>query len=290
MSAQDDRFVQRLSATLTGVRNARTTLASEETERAHWASLAESEQEDVRLLAEKLHQAGVALLTRHDSLWPADLEDLPSPPPFLFARGDLSLLQQTVIGMCGSRSASERGLRAARTAGREAARNGMHIISGYAKGVDTETHLAALEEGAGTVVVLAEGINHFRIKRDFKQANVSLDRLLVLSQFAPGQRWTAGGAMTRNGIICALGKALVVIEAGEKGGTLNAGRQAIGIGRPVLALQFGDEGDADTPVGNQLLFREGARPVRSTGELRQCISALRSTSKVRSSSRHALLF
>ncbi len=165
--------------------------------------------------------------------------------------------------MCGSRRASDRGLEAARVCGREVAKHDMHVVSGYARGVDTATHLAALDAGAGTVIVLAEGILHFKVKQSFREAGMTRRNVLVLSQFPPSQRWTAGGAMTRNGIICALGRALVVIEAGERGGTLNAGRQALKINRTVYALQFGE----DAPVGNRALFDQGARCLRTSGEL-----------------------
>lgn len=268
----DSHGAKELSATLLGVRLARAALTSDQAFTEHWQSLDAERQDGVKTLATALQSIGVVLLLPGDRQWPRALTDLPAPPPFLFAQGALALLDEPAIGICGSRNASERGLRAARTAGQEAARNGMHIISGYARGVDTQTHLAALEEGAGTVIVLAEGIQHFRIKRDFRQMGLSPDRVLVLSQFPPSQRWTVGAAMARNAIICALGKAMVVVEAGETGGTLNAGRQALKLGRPVLALQFGDE----TPAGNRLLFDEGARRVASTGDLRSLIAGLTS--------------
>jgi DNA processing protein len=70
--------------------------------------------------------------------------------------------------------------------------------------------------------------------------------------------------MTRNGVIAGLSKALVVIEAGETGGTLNAGLQGIALGRPVLALDFAS---SETPAGNLLLFEHGARPIHTRQHL-----------------------
>lgn len=263
--------IRRLSATIPGLRVARTALTSDECTAAHWDALDEESREHAERLAHELHENGIGLLTALDDAWPAALDDLPTPPAFLFYRGNLELLEQPAIGICGSRHATERGLRAARAVGRESGANGMPVISGYARGVDTETHLAGLQRGAGTVIVLAEGITHFRIKRAFRETGLPTDRTLVLSQFPPTQRWTAGAAMTRNGVICALGKAMVVVEAGETGGTLNAGRQAMKLPRPVLALQFGDD---ETPPGNRVLFDEGALRISSTGELRAAIARI----------------
>jgi DNA processing protein len=205
-------------------------------------------------------------------MYPTTLASLRNAPIALFTKGNSELLHAPGVGMCGSRNASPRGLSAAAGCGEEVAGQRLAIVSGYAKGVDTETHLAALRTGGSTVIVLAEGIGGFRQKRAFDEVGLDPDRVLVVSQFPPTQRWTAGAAMTRNGVIAGLGLALVVIEAGEKGGTLNAGSQALRMQRPVLALEFES---MDTPAGNQLLIRDGAMPVRSRADLRRALEVLR---------------
>ena len=156
----------------------------------------------------------------------------------------------------------------------EVARHGLCVVSGYARGVDTETHLGALKAGGSTTVVLAEGILHFRPKRVFRDLNFSSDRLTVVSQFAPWQRWHVGAAMTRNATIASLGRALVVVEAGETGGTLNAARQALAMRRPVLALEFGTR---MTPPGNLTLFEEGAIPIRNRNQLIRVLKHIHET-------------
>jgi DNA processing protein len=264
-----DDGLRRLALTFVRPRTARDALGARRGWRI-WDDLSDVDRDRVRELAEELDRRQIRMLLPIDPEWPDELNDLPAPPVYLFAWGSLDLLRGGGIGMCGSRTASDRGLEAARVCGREVARHDLHVVSGYARGVDTVTHLAALEHGAGTVIVLAEGILHFRVKRVFREVGLSSENVLVLSQFPPRQRWTAGAAMTRNGVICALGRALVVVEAGERGGTLNAGRQALGIGRPVFALQFGD----DAPVGNRSLFDEGARCLKTTGQLRAALQAL----------------
>jgi DNA processing protein len=108
-----------------------------------------------------------------------------------------------------------------------------------------------------------------RIKREFKNS-FDAQRILVVSQFHPAQTWASYAAMARNHVIFGLGRALVVIEAGEKGGTLAAGREALKLGRPVFALSF----DKGTPLGNRMLIEAGARPVSSRHELGQALDAL----------------
>jgi DNA processing protein len=229
-----------------------------------------SAERDIAITATRLEKTGVGVLIRGDDEdYPRALEALRNPPRILFYRGKLALAREPAVGMCGSREASPEGLAAARACGRAVARAGLAVISGYARGVDTETHLGALEVGGSTVIVLADGIEHFRIKRVFREA-FDPDRVLVLSQFPPRQTWNAGAAMTRNGVIAALGRALVVIEANEAGGTLDAGLQGLALGRPVLALEF----RSGPRPGNELLFARGAHRVAGRTDLLRAVESL----------------
>lgn len=228
-----------------------------------WRGLPEEARSSLARQVEDLQSRGIEAINAGDSAFPDSLVVGGRPAvPTLFCRGDLSLLTADGAGMCGSRRVSSLGLKAARACGEEVSDRGLTVVSGYAKGVDTATHLAALDRGGRTVIVLAEGIDAFRVKREFKES-FDPSRVLVVSQFRPDQPWAAYSAMARNHVIFGLGKALVVIEAGEKGGTLAAGRDALKRGRPVFALNFGEE----TPVGNRILIEAGAKPVTSRTEL-----------------------
>lgn len=219
-----------------------------------------AEQQDlVEQQVDGLHQRDVRVVFSGDDSFPEALAARGRPAvPLLFYWGNSKLLHSRSIGMCGSRVATPLGLKAARSCGMEVARRGLAVVSGYAKGVDTETHLGALEEGGSTVIVLAEGFKYFRIKKHFKE-HFDPERVLVVSQFAPRQPWGAYNAMARNHVIFGMSEGLVVIEAGDKGGTLAAGTGALRLGRPVFVLNFGD----DTPVGNQMLLGQGGIPITS---------------------------
>jgi DNA processing protein len=174
------------------------------------------------------------------------------------------LLERPSVGVCGSRKAGIDGLRAARACGEDAARLGVVVVSGYAKGVDTEGHTSALAANGGTVAVLAEGIIDFRPKQAYRDLpDGALERLLVVSQFPPRQRWTAGAAMTRNQVIVGLGDAVIVVEAGATGGTLQAGKTALQNGKRLWVLGFPGE----DPPGNQALLAAGGRRIASRAEL-----------------------
>ncbi len=221
-------------------------------------------------LGDALAARGFDVIAHGDGSYPTQLNDLRSPPPLLYWAGALELISRDGVGMCGSRHASDAGLRAARACGTAVASSGLVVISGNARGVDTQAHEAALEAGGGTILVLAEGPLQFRQRKGIAE-RAEATSVLVLSQFAPRMAWNVGNAMTRNGVIAALGRALVVIEAGSEGGTLDAGIHGLQIGRPVIALQFETTG---TPPGNAILHGKGAIPVSSPTNLKASLDMI----------------
>jgi len=235
----------------------------------HREQLDSASRRQLRAVAEDLLSQGVTAVLRETSEYPRLLDQVSNAPPVLFCSGQLSLLSAHSIGMCGSRRVSDEGLRAATICGSVAAGQDLVSVSGYARGVDMATHISALESGGTTIIVLPEGINHFRVKREI--ASVwDPSRVLVVSQFAPTQTWCAGGAMTRNSVIIGLSLALVVVEAGERGGTLAAGQRALELGRRVIALQF-----SDMSPGNAVLVGSGAIAVSNPAELSSFLHELR---------------
>jgi DNA processing protein len=232
------------------------------------AALDGVERERVEREVQGLAEQGVGVILLGEDRYPARLARLPSPPPILYYRGNAALLETPSIGMCGSRDATPEGLEAARIAGMTVAAAGLTVISGNARGVDSETHLAALRAGGSTIIALAEGIEGFQLKRSMQATGADWDRVLVVSQFPARQRWHVGAAMTRNAIIAGLGVALVVIEAGERGGTLDAGLKGLELGRPVFAIEF----RSGPRAGNTTLFERGALRISSTGALRKAIA------------------
>ena len=171
-------------------------------------------------------------------------------PKKLNVIGNLSLLEKSSIGISGSRDAFEISLSVARDCARQAAENGMVVVSGNARGVDLAAHYSCLKNGGDTILVLAEGLHQFRVRKELKSV-WNWQKVLVISQFANDARWHFYKAKERNELIVALSRALVVIQAGEKGGTLEAGKQAIKKNVPVYAVQYENQ---EIAKGNQILF------------------------------------
>jgi DNA processing protein len=224
-----------------------------------YAGLDDAVQRDLLQSATRLEEAGIGALIFGGDDYPELLNALRSPPAILMSAGNTALLHRPAVGICGSRSASAEGLSAARSLAQALAGKGYVTVAGNAVGVDAEAQQGALDAGGGVITVLPEGITHARLRHGNEDGVSESGQLLVLSQFPPAQPWSVGGAMARNGLIAALTQALVVIEASDRGGTLAAGETALAMGRPVLALEF----DAGTPLGNAMLIKKGALPVRT---------------------------
>lgn len=235
--------------------------------RSDWRlpSCADDQRDDVDRDARALSATGSDAVILGQGGYPQLLAYMRQAPPTFLYQGNVDLLTARSIGICGSRDVSSQGLSAAYACGEEVARCGLAVVSGYARGVDTEAHSAALDVGGSTVMVLAEGIARFKAKRWLTSRAYDPLKVVVVSQFPPNQTWSAGGAMSRNSVIIGLSLGLVVIEAGEAGGTLAAGMQALKERRPVIALEFRH----DIPPGNKILLDHGAIAVRSRDQLRE---------------------
>ena len=189
-------------------------------------------------------------LTYNAPNYPDALRTRKAFPPVLWYWGNTDLLRRDAVGLCGSRDASPQGLRVAAEVGARAAETDTVLVTGMARGVDREAMRAALDAGGAAIGVLAEGWEHWTAR--WLEPAIADGRLLVLSEFRPSARWRAWQAMQRNETIVLLSEAMSLIEAGERGGTLDAGRRALRFQRPLHVLETGT-----WTAGNDLLVREG---------------------------------
>jgi len=187
----------------------------------------------------------------------------------LYAIGDTGLLERPAIGICGARNASASALRWAYEFGREAARHGTVVVSGYARGVDRKAHRGVLEAGGATIAVLPEGINHLRVTEELRPLANPEKNFLAISMFEPDAPWKTWRAMERNKLIVALSAGLFVIEARERGGTINAAYEAIRQGKPLYAVAYTK--DLPGREGNRKLLAGSAIPVRHMRDLKHAL-------------------
>lgn len=201
----------------------------------------------------------------NDAEYPARLKCVlgKQAPQRIFVQGNLRLINEHAISFCGARNASEKGIQAAAVCARTACKNSFVVTSGNARGVDRATHREALENGGSTVLVLPEGFDHFRVAAELRDV-WDWDRVLVVSQFEPKTIWKSYHAMARNKVIMGMSCAMIVIEAGEKGGTRAAGEEALKLSIPLFAVDYGF--DENVAPGNRALIARGAKPLKKSKE------------------------
>lgn len=237
------------------------------------AALAGSHREQVReaydqfdVAAARQHcaSAGVTAFCSCDARYPARLRQLPDAPAVLHVFGDpgrfVELEALDGVAIVGARRASPYGMAQARRLGRGLAAAGLCVVSGMALGVDSAAHAGALEAGGATLAVLAAGPDRAYPpgKRQLHAQIASSNA--VVSELPPGARVFRWAFPARNRIIAALGQLTVVVEAGERSGSLITATLALDLGREVAAVP----GLVTSPLaaGTNALIADGARLVR----------------------------
>jgi DNA processing protein len=200
-----------------------------------------------------------------DPAYPPALAAIHDPPPVLWLRGDAACLQQPAVAIVGSRAGTPYALTmAARLAG-DLAVSGVLVVSGMARGVDSAAHRGALEAGGRTLAVLGSGVDVvYPREHDVLAADIARGGALA-SELAPGTQPLQWFFPMRNRIISGLSRAVVVIEAGEKSGSLITARCALDQGRDVLAVPGNALSGRNR--GGHALLRDGAKIVESADDI-----------------------
>ena len=212
-------------------------------------------------------RAGATPLAMGSRDYPADLADVDLPPPFLWALGDTRLLHRPKIALIGARNASSLGVRMARKLARDLGEAGFVIVSGLARGVDTAAHEAALR--TGTIAVFAGGVDVIYPSENTVLGQEVGETGLIVSERPMHLAPRAQDFPRRNRIISGLSKAVVVVEAAAKSGSLITARMSLDQGRDVLAVP-GHPIDARA-AGCNMLLRDGATLIRSAADVVEAI-------------------
>ena len=197
---------------------------------------------------------GAVLLARGAPGYPKALEDLGDPPPLLWALGRVELLARPGVALVGARQASSLGLRMARALGHDLGQAKQVVISGLARGIDTAAHEASVD--SGTIAVMAGGIDKIYPTENRALAEKIMRQGLLISEQPLGVTPVARHFPLRNRLISGLSRAVIVVEAAAKSGTLITARHALDQGRDVLAVP-GHPFDPRAS-GCNMLLRDGA--------------------------------
>jgi DNA processing protein len=235
---------------------------------AHWS--AEPDQRSalhVRAHAalDRARARGITPVAWSDAAYPVALTTIVDPPPILWTLGSTTAFDAPAVAIVGARAASAYGLSVAERLAADLAARGLAIVSGLARGVDSAAHRGALSAGGVTIGIMGSGVDvmypreHGTLARDMQR------RGAIVSELVPGTPPLQHFFPMRNRIISGLSRAVVVIEAGEKSGSLITARCALEQGRDVLAVPGNVLSGRNR--GAHALLRDGAKIVESADDI-----------------------
>ena len=203
-------------------------------------------------------------LPADDPRFPTSLLAIPDCPSALWYCGRLDAFDAPAVAIVGSRAASAVALEMATRLGAELARRGLVVVSGLARGVDSAAHRGALREGR-TIAVLGSACDVIYPAEHTALAAEIASGGLVVSEYPPGTVPHQGQFPRRNRIISGLSRAVVVIEAHERSGSLITARFALQQGREVMAVPGNPLSGRNR--GGHALIRDGAKIVEDADDI-----------------------
>ncbi len=216
---------------------------------------------DLRWLAEPSHHA----LTLYDPAYPQQLREIADPPPILFVRGNLELLNTPQLAIVGSRNPSTIGKQTAFAFAEALSHCGLVITSGLALGIDAASHEGALHANGHTIAVVGTGLDRIYPAKHIDLAIKIVNTGAMISEFPPGTQAMANHFPRRNRIISGLCQGLLVVEAAIQSGSLISARMALEQNREVFAIP----GSIHNPLarGCNALIKEGAKLVETVEDI-----------------------
>lgn len=231
--------------------------------------------DETRRTVETLQRRGVRLVRMGAGAYPASLLALLNAPPLLYVIGEIGPQDESAVGMVGTTKPSDRGRRIAEAFAGKFAQAGVTVVSGYAHGIDAASHRGAFRGGGRSILCVPYGIRHYKPRPDFPPLSEIAERGALVTECPPDQEWSARAAVARNRIIAALGRALFIVEARTRGGTLHTVKAAEELGRPVFALKY--RRPPDSARGNAILIARGATPIHTFAEVQEILECVSNT-------------
>ena len=201
--------------------------------------------------------AGASLVVWGDERYPANLRELHDPPPYLYVKGTLIPEDRIAVAMVGSRMATEYGRQVTGRMARELAAAGITVVSGGARGIDTEAHKGALAANGRTISVLGCGIDVVYPSENRELYEKIAEKGAVITEYPMGTPPEPGNFPKRNAIISGSSLGVIVIEAADDSGSLITANCSLEQNREVYAVP----GSVSSPnsKGTNSLIKKGAK-------------------------------
>lgn len=236
-------------------------------------ALAHLDPDGAPALLEKITRAGGQFIVPTDGIWPAQLNDLATPPIGLVVKGKIESLQSRSIAIVGTRNPTPYGARIASDFAAGFVDREWSVVSGGAYGIDTHAHKGALIAEGLTIAVIASGIDINYPAGNERLFTEIAELGAIVSEVMPGTPAFPSRFLTRNRIIAALSVSTLVVEAAFRSGSLRTARDAAELMRPVMAIP----GPINSPTSegtHRLIGERAAEIVTSVHDAVELISSL----------------
>ena len=182
-----------------------------------------------------------------DTFRPLNQAEQKFAPKDITLKGNASLLSEGGrVSIIGSRGASAQGLARARRLSRLLVENGITVVSGLAKGVDTVAHRAAIEAGGRTIAVLGTPIDKVYPPENRDLQELIGESHLLVTQFPVGHPILKKNFPLRNRLMALISDATIIVEANNKSGTIHQGWEALRLARPLYILESAHDPEASS--------------------------------------------
>lgn len=209
---------------------------------------------DVRAEIELAARHGVQILCREDEAYPVGLRHIADPPICLYVRGDLQPHDAVAVAIVGARRCTIYGREQAYRFGYALAQRGMVVVSGLARGADSEAHKGALVAGGRTLAVLGNGLARIYPPEHEELADRIVESGALISALPMNTAPEANNFLPRNRLIAGLSLGVLVVEAARRSGSLSTAARACDYDREVFALP--GRVDSDYSTGTNALIRD----------------------------------
>jgi len=248
-------------------------------------SILENNSSDAFLLKmnEMMDRNSIGVLHYYDPDFPVSLKEIDQSPAILFFQGNVNCLKNQKLAMVGSRTASYTGQKAAKKIATDLSRQKVSIISGLAYGIDAASHGGCIEGGSPTIAVTACGLDIVYPREHIGLRNKIIEQNgLIITEYAPGERPAGWHFPYRNRIIVGLSRALILIEAKIRSGSMTSVQHALEQGKDVFV--YPGQPDSEYFEGNHQLLREGGIYFTSAEDILHDLQWLDNQSAVRQNS------
>lgn len=219
--------------------------------------------EKVQGVFENCQKKNISIVYYDDENYPSGLKNIYNPPAVIFYQGDLSILEEyPSITVVGTRRPTEYSVNVANRICSDLARAGVVIVSGFAVGIDSAAHRAALLSKGRTVAVMGCGIDVDYPRDNAGAKKYIIRKGLILSEFLPGTEPFPKNFPLRNRILSGISRSTMVVQAPEKSGSLITASLALEQGKTVYCVPPADIFD-NRYAGVVKYLRDGATPVFS---------------------------